>query len=172
MKESYLIAVQLYEDAVKAGAPRDICQCCGASVAEGLKGCFELFAELGVRGYDDPTWDAPFFYGVDAHALQHPEVHGKKNNAAHLLRLHWIFAHDAHAHAGTVPRWWQHYLAHSAIPVLEPPPNRGRLTVVEVAAAPSPAEYATLLRTWAESVYQAWGTHHDWAQRELARVLK
>jgi hypothetical protein len=172
MKDSYLIAIQLYEDAVKAGAPPDLCQCCGAPVAEGLKGCFELFAALGARGYNDPAWTAPFFYGVDAHALQHPEVHGKKNNAAHLLRLHWIFAHDAHAQAGTVPRWWQRYLAHYAVPRLEPPAARGALTVVDVAAAAFPEEYTVLLRAWAESVYQAWSAHHDWARRELARVLQ
>ena len=172
MKDSYLIAIQLYEAAVQAGAPPDVCQCCGARVAQGLKGCFELFATLGVRGYEDPAWNAPFFYGVDAHALQHPEVHGKKNNAAHLLRLHWIFAHDMHAQAGTVPRWWQHYLAHAAIPLLEPPAARGAVTGVDVAAAATPEEYAALLRAWAESVYLAWGSHHDWARRELARVLK
>lgn len=171
MKDSYLLAIQLYEEALKAGAPPDVCQCCGARVAEGLKGCFELFAELGLRRYNDPAGDPPFFYGVDAHALQHPEVHGKKNNAADLLRLHWIFAHDAHAHAGTVPRWWQHYLAHYDVPRLEPPVARGDVTVVDVAAAATPDEYTVLLRAWAEAVYQAWSLHHDWARRELARVL-
>ena len=40
MKESYLIAIQLYEEAVAAGAPRDVCHLCGAHVTEGVKGCW------------------------------------------------------------------------------------------------------------------------------------
>ena len=140
MKDSYLLAIQLAKVNQEPEAPLDVCQCCGA-VGRGPKMLRRLFAELGLRGYDDPIWNAPFFYGVDAHALQHPEVHGKKNNAAHLLRLHWIFAHDAHAQAGTVPRWWQHYLAQYDVPLL-PPTARGAITMVDVAAATSPEEYA------------------------------
>ena len=89
-----MVAIQLYEEAVRAGAPKDVCSCCGASIAEGVKGCFELFSEVGIRGQNQPGYGNSF-YGVDPHALQHPEIHGKKNNAAHLLRLHWIFEHGA-----------------------------------------------------------------------------
>lgn len=33
MKDTYLIAIMLYEAAVAAGAPPDVCQCCGTAVA-------------------------------------------------------------------------------------------------------------------------------------------
>jgi hypothetical protein len=87
MKETYLVAIKLYKDAVRAGAPTDTCSCCGAPIREGVKGCFALFSEVNIRGYSQAGYGNSF-YGVDAHALQHPEIHGKKNNAAHLLRLH------------------------------------------------------------------------------------
>lgn len=171
MKNSYEVAVALYEEAVYGGAPADVCQCCGAHIAEGLKGCFELFAALGERGYSDPRFARPYFYGVDAHALQHPEIHGKKNNAAHLLRLHWIFTTNAHDQADTVPRWWQRYLSNNEVPVLAVPPTRGALTVVDVAAEQKPERYAALMCQWAEVVYQAWAPHHGWAERELAKIF-
>ena len=47
-----------YEEITKAGAPL-MCASAVARMAEGLKG-FELFAELGLRGYDDPIWNAFF----------------------------------------------------------------------------------------------------------------
>jgi hypothetical protein len=172
MKETYQLAVKLYEAAVLAGAPTDICQCCGASVDEGVKGCFELFSELCVLGYTNPEYGAATFYGVDAHALQHPEIHGKKNNAGHLLRLHWIFERGEHARSGSVPTWWQQYLHRPDIPILEAPTSRGTMTVVDVAKAKTPQQYADLMQRWAVLVYGAWQVHHDWARRELACILQ
>ena len=150
-----------------------MCQLCGTPVAEGVKGCWELAAALLIREYPDGLVGGATFYGVDAHALQHPEIHGKKNNAAHLLHLYWIFEHHQEARVGTVPRWWQQYLqGSSTIPRLDPPQDRGRITVADVVAATSAHAAAVLMEQWARSVYAAWHVHHDWARRELARVLK
>jgi hypothetical protein len=171
MKESYEKAIALYETAARAHAPTDRCQCCGALVAEGVKGCWELYSQLLGRAYGDQRYGGATFYGVDAHALQHPELHGKKNNAAHLLRLCWVFERDAHATSGAVPAWWQRYLARSDVPLLAPPRGRGSITVADVAGAASPEEYAALMRRWAEDVYAAWAAHHGWARRELALAL-
>lgn len=172
MKDSYQIAIQLYQAAIEAGLPADVCHCCGARVEAGLQGCFELFSEVCVLGYSDPRYSGATFYGVDAHALQHPEIHGKKNNAAHLLRLSWIFEYKEYGRSGTVPKWWQEYTQRSDLPYLEPPQARGELTVVDVAGAKTPQAHAELMQQWALSVYQAWHTHHAWAQRELSRIFK
>jgi hypothetical protein len=171
MKETYQIAIELYEGAVHAGAPSDICHLCSARVNEGVKGCFELFSELCALGYTNSQYGAVTFYGVDAHALQHPEIHGKKNNAAHLLRLHWIFARGAYTQSGVVPTWWQQYLQRRDVPRLAPPTRRGTITVTEVAGAQSPQAYADLMQQWAHNVYDAWHMHHEWARRALARLL-
>jgi len=140
-------------------------------VAEGAKGCFERFAAVLEQGYRDRRYSAASFYGVDAHALQHPEIHGKKNNAAHLLRLCWVIEYDAHAQSGTVPAWWQRYTARTDIPILAPPTARGLVTVVDLATAATPDAYASGMRGWAEAVYAAWDAHHRWARGELARML-
>lgn len=171
MKASYQKAIALHEAALRSGAPSDRCQCCGAAVAEGAKGCFELFAAVLEQGYSDRRYSAATFYGVDAHALQHPEIHGKKNNAAHLLRLCWVFERDAHMYSGTVPAWWQRYTARSDLPILAPPATRGAITVVDLAHPATPEAFAGGMRRWAEAVYAAWNAHHAWAQRELARIL-
>jgi hypothetical protein len=171
MKETYLIAIKLYEAAINAGSPLDHCQYCGARINDGVKGCFELFSELCARGYTNAQFGVATFYGVDAHALQHPELHGKKNNAAHLLRLHWIFERSMYTHAGVVPKWWQQYLQRRDVPLLAPPTPRGTLTVVDVASATTTQEYANRMQDWARSVYDAWHVHHAWARRELARLL-
>jgi len=172
MKQIYLLAIRLYEESRRAGAPPDRCQCCGAAVAEGVKGCWELYAGLGERAYADPAYATATFYGVDAHALQHPEIHGIKNNAAHLLRLHWIFSRHAYVQANTVPRWWQAYLQSNNIPHLDSPPQRGDITVVQVAAAPSAPAYAAAMQAWGRAVYDAWAIHHGWAERTLAALLR
>lgn len=171
MKETYQVAIKLYEEALKGGAPTDSCSLCNAPVDQGVKGCFELFSELCARGYTDTRYGAATFYGVDAHALQHPEIHGKKNNAAHLLRLHWIFERGAYAHSGSIPKWWQHYLQRRDVPLLAPPTSRGQLTVVDVASATTVQEYTDRMEEWARSVYSAWYAYHAWARRELARLL-
>ncbi|MBC8077681.1 MAG: hypothetical protein H7Y32_16515 [Chloroflexales bacterium] len=141
---------------------------CGRRGREGLLGAV---LRLLNRAYSDPRYGGATFYGVDAHALQHPELHGKKNNAAHLLRLCWVIERDAHAQSGTVPAWWQRYLARSDVPLLAPPKVRGSITVVDVAGAANPAQYAALMRRWAEDVYADWWAHDDWAQRELERIF-
>jgi len=46
------------------------------------------------------------------------------------------------------------------------------MTVVEVAAAKTPEEYAILMQNWALAVYEAWHSHHNWAKSELARIFR
>jgi hypothetical protein len=173
MKTSYQLAMQQHDQAVAAGCARDVCHCCSARVREGLKGCFELFLERCTLGYAPPEYRQAMFYGVDAHALQHPEIHGRKSIAGHLLRLHWIFEHGEHARVGRVPQWWQQYLECEEIQYLEPPKLRGAVTVTDevLVAAETAREHAAAMQYWAWSVYQAWHEHHEWAAETLARAL-
>lgn len=171
MKETYLVASKLYEDHSRAGVPKGICGCCGASVQEGVKGCFALSSEVNIRGYNQPGYGNSF-YGVDAHALQHPEIHGKKNNAAHLMRLHWIFEQGGERDASTVPKWRQTWLDQGDIPLLEPPTLRGNLTVVDVVTATSAQEHNDMMKQWAFSVYEAWNVHHEWVRQAFMSTAR
>ena len=127
VKKSYQIATRLYKQAVQAGNPPDTCHLCQAPVNEGVRGCFELFSSLLILPHNDPAYGGANFYGVDAHALQHPEIHGKKNNAAHLLRLCWVFEHGKESSGNTLPKWWQHHLKRAEVPdLIEPLCSRDR----------------------------------------------
>lgn len=64
------------------------CQFCGAPVSEGVHECMSIFA-FGFQdlGLNEPTHHAYRFLIVDAHALQHPELHGQWSDVFHLTRL-------------------------------------------------------------------------------------
>lgn len=67
------------------------CQFCGATTKRGIHECLEIFS-LGFKlDYSIATNHLFRFVSVDAHALQHPEIHGRWNNHFHLTRLHLIF---------------------------------------------------------------------------------
>ena len=69
------------------------CPRCGAPVTGGAEGCFALFNEVLAREYGDPAYGAVNLLNADAYVLQHPEDHGIKNNAFHLIRLCWLLEH-------------------------------------------------------------------------------
>jgi len=168
MKTSYQQAIALQQEWVRAGYDADICRCCGAHVPNGVQGCFELYSELAVRPTAQAAPLAASTYRVNAHALQHPEIHGKTNNAAHLLWLCWLFEFGGDASLPGGPPWWRRG-ARGEVPVLSAPEIRGAITVVDVAQATSPDEHLRLSEQWARSVYNAWRMHHDWARREVQR---
>ncbi len=51
------------------------------------------------------------------------------------------------------------------IPVLEPPADRGTVTVVDVYGTASADEYAARVYRWVQSVWEAWSAPHAWARR-------
>jgi hypothetical protein len=69
---------------------------------------------------------------------------------------------------GQGPRWLQAYFdGHREPPVLEPPINRGRVTIADVHGAGGPEEHAARVYRWARSVWQARSAYHDWAREWL-----
>jgi hypothetical protein len=146
------------------------CPRCGALLRGGREGCFQLFAELAALEYSDPALGAVNLLAVDAHALQHPEDHGKKNNAFHLVRLCWILEHNGDAALGGGPRWLQvRFDGNPALPGLTPPEARGTVTVADVVTARTPEEQAEQVWRWARSVWQAWDAYHGWARDWVER---
>ncbi|MFZ1806223.1 MAG: DUF5946 family protein, partial [Cyclobacteriaceae bacterium] len=71
------------------------CQFCGAHTQRGIHECLEIF-NLGFQDIDFSNTENHIyrFWIVDAHTLQHPEIHGRWNNHFHLTRLHLIFKYD------------------------------------------------------------------------------
>ena len=118
--------------------------------------------------YSDPAYGAVNLLSVDAHALQHPEDHGIKNNAFHLIRLCWLLEHGGDPRLGQGPRWLQaQFDGNPKLPVLEPPVNRGKVTVADVCGAANPDDHAERVYRWARSVWEAWSAHHEWPRQWL-----
>lgn len=119
--------------------------------------CLEVFAaEFG----------NPLGYGrahqltVDAYAVQHAGgPHPDKSVGIHLAGLHLVLDRGLHPAAlppllqrlATVVDRWPH---------LEPPAERGALTVLDVALAGSADEHVAVVERWAAQMWQAWSAHH------------
>mgnify|MGYP005753850525 CR=1 FL=1 len=162
----------LFEESLEQGFPPDRCHLCGARVYEGLKGCYDRYTTLLAREYSDPAFAAVHLYSVDAHALQHGEIHSRGNNATHLLRLCWLVEQGGNPHiAGGGSRWLQAWAERADVPYLAPPLRRGALTVMDLVGIEAPEAYAAQARAWAESVWDAWADHQAWARRTLAGAL-
>jgi len=151
---------------------KNICPYCKAIVAGGVDGCVSLFNEILTLEYTNPEYGAVHLLTCDAHPLQHSEIHGKKNNPFHLLRLCWLLEHNGDPKIGQGPRWLQnHFNGMPELPKLTPPTDRGKMTVVDVHKAKDAKEHAKLVRQWGISVWQAWNTHHQWARQTLNKIL-
>jgi hypothetical protein len=134
----------------------------------GVEGCFALFNEVLAREYSDPAYGAVNLLSVDAHALQHPEDHGIKNNAFHLIRLCWLLEHGGDPRLGQGPAWLQkQFDGNPRLPALTPPVDRGKVTIADVYGAQTPQDHAECVYRWARSVWEAWRAHHEWARQWL-----
>jgi hypothetical protein len=154
---------------VESGA----CQFCGAAVERGVAECLDLLGELAGRLRNERAYAAMHLFSVDAHALQHPEVHGRLNNHVHLLSLCLMLERGASAAMGSRKPAVEKFLALGREwPALAPPPvgERGRLTVKDVAEAAA-EERAELARRWGEQVWGAWWVHQPWVRRTLDRLV-
>ena len=132
------------------------------SYMDAAPGCWSVFGELLARELADPACYDVHYLTIDAYAAQHPGKATKKgvqSMALHLVRL------CAQLEFELVPldanRAMQQAGAHREKFVwLEPPANRGTLTVADVRDARSASEYTRLVKAWGSEVWQAWAAHH------------
>lgn len=154
---------------VESGA----CQFCRAAVQHGVAECLDLLGELAGRVHTERDYGAVHLYSVDAHTLQHPEIHGRLNNHVHLMSLCLMLERGASAALGTRKPAVQKFLALGREwPPLAPPAigERGVLTVKEIVGA-SAEERPALARRWGEEVWNAWRVHQPWVRRTLDRLM-
>jgi len=156
------------------------CQFCGANTKAGVRECVELFNQ----GFDhlidfsDPKNYTYKFLSVDAHTLQHPEIHGRWNNHLHLTRLHlmmtyeikWVyeFTSKLSRHLGVYKRFHEDEY-------LTPPTmlERGRVTITDVIREATNEETCQLMiERWAGCVYESWSIHHKTVDPIAKQFLK
>jgi hypothetical protein len=127
--------------------PAERCAGCGAIVPR--SGCWAIFTKLAATMPMNQLV-------VDAYAAQHPGTPSRRaiqSVAVHLISLFMQLEHGA-----PPARARDAILAALAIAYrfvwLDPPSWDGALTIADV-------RDAAAARVWAESVWRAWGPHHD-----------
>ncbi|MEL6537215.1 MAG: DUF5946 family protein [Bacteroidota bacterium] len=143
------------------------CQFCGAETTRGVHECLEIF-NLVVPAIDYSNADNHRyrFLMVDAHTLQHPEIHGRWNNHLHLSRLHLVFHYRvswSYALTAKLSQCLNAYKADKPNEELTPPKvlERGKITTTDIRDnAKEPTEAKALITQWAEEVYHAWSDAH------------
>ncbi len=144
----------------------EVCEDCGAIVAEGRAGCLKLFEEILAREFSDYRYGRAHRLTVDAYALQHPDryMRSGKSFAAHLTGM---CAAIEHGDAVTVNRMVQKWL--SGNPRIDKPAHiparRGNMTVSYVHSAPDADQHVSRVKEWAREVWGAWAEHYDLARR-------
>jgi len=144
------------------------CQFCGAHTQRGVHECLEIF-NVGFQDIDfsNPENHKYRFFIVDAHTLQHPEIHGRWNNHFHLSRLHLIFNYQinwTYAHSPRLSDHLNRYKKDKSDEYLTPPPllHRGHITTTDIlAVSDNTTKRKALVTQWAQEVYDIWGAHHS-----------
>lgn len=144
----------------------DVCEDCGAAVAEGRAGCLKLFEEVIAREFSDYRYGRTHRLTVDAYALQHPDryMRSAKSFAAHLTGACAALEHaDALALNQSVQRWL------STNPRIDKPAHiperRGQLNITYIHSAPDAGAHVSRVKEWARDAWEAWAEHHELARR-------
>lgn len=141
--------------------PNGRCQCCGADYERGIAECIDTFNSIELVQAQTIENLPARFLRVDAHALQHPEIHGRWSNHFHLTRLHLILKKNIVWNYKLSPLLSKHINAYKLTRpdeyLIPPPPmRRGNITSLDILKASQPVEYSELIFAWANEVYEAW----------------
>jgi hypothetical protein len=103
---------------------------------------------------------------VDAHALQHPEIHGRWSNHFHLTRLHLILKKKQtwdYNKSPLLSDYLNRYKSNKPNEFLKAPEslNRGRITAKDLTNAATAEECAQRIIKWADEVYHSWNSNHE-----------
>lgn len=144
------------------------CQFCGANTKRGIHECLEIF-NLGFQNinFSKPENLIYRFLIVDAHTLQHSEIHGRWNNHFHLSRLHLIFKYNTEWNYELSPKlsdFLNKYKVNNQNEYLNPPKKleRGKITTSDFTERSiNETEIKSLIKKWALEVYSKWNTYHN-----------
>nr|WP_321235100.1 DUF5946 family protein [uncultured Psychroserpens sp.] len=144
------------------------CQFCGANTKRGIHECLEIF-NLGFQDIDFSKIENHIyrFLIVDAHTLQHSEIHGRWNNHFHLSRLHLIFKYHIKWTYQLSPKLsdlLNKYKVDKQNEYLYPPKKleRGKITTTDIIEKSiNEIEMKSLIKKWAFEVYTKWNAYHN-----------
>ncbi len=157
------------DQANKNGVPllnKGKCQFCGADYQNGIFECMDNYNNgLEMIAFSKLENHIHRFLSVDAHALQHPEIHGRWSNHFHLTRLNLIFEKEViwdYKKSPQLSNYLNNYKLNRPNELLNIPKplERGSITAKDLKEAKTANECEALIRKWAEEVYNAWSVNH------------
>jgi hypothetical protein len=106
------------------------------------------------------------FLSVDAHALQHPEIHGRWSNHFHLTRLNLILDKKQTWDYKKSPMLSDYLNAYklerpNEFLLIPNPLNRGKITAKDLIHLTTANECVDLIKEWADEVYHSWSSSHS-----------
>ena len=143
------------------------CQFCGADYQKGIFECMDNYNNgLQLLDFNNPEHQISRFLSVDAHALQHPEIHGRWSNHFHLTRLHLILDKNQTWHYTKSPilsDYLNEYKINRPDELLTIPKPlcRGKITAKDLIKATTANECVERINKWAYEVYHAWSASHS-----------
>lgn len=142
------------------------CQFCGAAHQKGIFDCMDHYNNvLQFLDFNNSEHHIIRFLSVDAHALQHPEIHGRWSNHFHLTRLN-LMLHKKQTWDYKKSPLLSDYLNNYKLNkqneflVVPEPLDRGKITTKDFMTMATADEYIELIEKWADEVYHSWGSNH------------
>ncbi len=142
------------------------CQFCGADYQRGIFECMDNYNNgLELLDFNVEENHLFRFLSVDAHALQHPEIHGRWSNHFHLTRLNLILDKKLkwdYKKSPLLSNYLNDYKSNRPNEnlIIPNPLERGNMTANDITKATTANECVELIKKWAEEVYQAWSSNH------------
>ncbi len=143
------------------------CQFCGADYERGIYECMENYNNgLQLFDFNDSENHIYTFLSVDAHALQHPEIHGRWSNHFHLTRLNLVLDKKLnwdYKKSPLLSDYLNEYKLNRSNEFLALPNalERGCMTAKDLTKATTTNECAEMVKKWAMEVYHAWSFNHS-----------
>ncbi|MFK8031369.1 MAG: DUF5946 family protein [Gammaproteobacteria bacterium] len=136
---------------------------------ESSPACWATYGKILAREYSSPDYMAVHRLTVDAYAVQHPGRPSRQSVqsvAVHLISLFMVLERKlSHQEATAVIGRSVEELDFTW---LEPPPNKGELTVENVIQAKTAEQHCYLVEQWAGEVWTAWSPHRAQVERWIA----
>ncbi|ASS49497.1 MAG: hypothetical protein A3D31_02730 [Candidatus Fluviicola riflensis] len=154
------------------------CQFCGADYQKGIYDCMDNYNKgLELLDFTNPEYQLSRFLSVDAHALQHPEIHGRWSNHFHLTRLNLILDKQQQWDYKKSPLLSDYLNNYKSIRPNEllnipNPMERGIITSKHLTKATTAEECVSLIKRWADEVYLAWNSNHSLVSQIADGFLK
>jgi Family of unknown function (DUF5946) len=143
------------------------CQFCGAYYQRGIFECMNNYNN-GHEHLDFNVVENHLFrfLSVDAHALQHPEIHGRWSNHFHLTRLNLILDKKQtwdYKKSPMLSDYLNEYKQNMSYEFLTIPKplDRGKITSKDLIMVTTADECVELIKKWADEVYHSWSSSHS-----------